>query len=181
LVEYIQTDIWVRFQKMFLPDRYVKGRCPRCGAEDQYGDNCDVCGATYSPTDLVDPYSAVSGAVPVLRDSEHYFFRLPDFESVLKDWIGSGAVSGAVAKKLDEWLSAGLRDWNVSRDEPYFGFEIPGLEDGGGPKKFFYVWLDAPIGYMASFKNFCGKSGHDFDEFWGKGSKARRPVGVLGP
>ena len=158
--------------KMFLPDRYVKGRCPRCGAEDQYGDNCDVCGATYSPTDLIDPYSAISGAVPVMRDSEHYFFRLPDFESVLKDWIGSGAVSDAVAKKLDEWLNIGLRDWNVSRDEPYFGFEIPGLKEGGKPKKFFYVWLDAPIGYMASFKNFCSKSGHDFDEFWGKESQA---------
>ena len=127
--------------QMFLPDRYVRGTCPRCGTADQYGDSCESCGATYSPSDLLNPVSVVSGTPPVQRDSEHLFFRLGDFEAFLRDWTGSGRLQAAVASKLDEWFSAGLRDWDISRDEPYFGFEIPG-ETG----KYFYVWLDAPIG-----------------------------------
>jgi methionyl-tRNA synthetase len=147
--------------KMFLPDRFIKGTCPKCGAQDQYGDSCEVCGSTYSPTELKDPVSAVSGATPVEKDSEHLFFRLGDFEKVLRDWHRAGHVQVEVANKLNEWFEAGLNDWDISRDAPYFGFEIP---DAQG--KFFYVWLDAPIGYMASFRNFCDRTGVDFDAFW---------------
>jgi len=149
---------------MFLPDRYVKGSCPRCGSPDQYGDSCEVCGATYSPSDLKDPVSVLSGTRPVERESEHLFFRLGDFEPMLREWTRSGTLQDAVANKLDEWFQAGLRDWDVSRDAPYFGFEIP-----GAPGKYFYVWLDAPIGYMASFANLCARTGMDFDAYWRPG------------
>lgn len=152
---------------MFLPDRFIKGTCPRCGAEDQYGDNCEVCGATYAPTELKNAVSAVSGATPVEKDSEHLFFKLGDFEQILKDWHKAGHVQAEVANKLNEWFEAGLNDWDISRDAPYFGFEIPDAED-----KYFYVWLDAPIGYMASFRNFCDRTGTDFDAFWNADSTA---------
>ena len=151
--------------KMFLPDRFIKGTCPKCGAQDQYGDSCEVCGATYAPTDLINPVSAVSGATPVERDSEHLFFRLGDFGQVLKDWHRAGHVQAEVANKLNEWFEAGLNDWDISRDAPYFGFEIP-----DAPGKYFYVWLDAPIGYMASFRHFCNRTGVDFDAFWNAGA-----------
>jgi methionyl-tRNA synthetase len=151
--------------KMFLPDRFIKGTCPKCGATDQYGDSCEACGATYSPTDLIDAVSAISGARPVDRDSEHYFFRLADFETFLREWTGSGRLQSAIRNKLDEWFEAGLADWDISRDAPYFGFEIP-----DAPGKFFYVWLDAPIGYMASFKAYAEKNGLDFDAWWSPGS-----------
>ncbi len=154
-------------EKMFLPDRFIKGECPKCGAPDQYGDNCEVCGATYSPTELKNAYSVVSGAKPVEKESEHYFFKLADFEDMLKEWTRGGHLQPEVANKLDEWFEAGLREWDISRDAPYFGFEIP-----GHPGKYFYVWLDAPIGYMASFKNFCEKQGLDFDEYWAGNSDA---------
>jgi methionyl-tRNA synthetase len=152
--------------KMFLPDRFIKGTCPKCGAADQYGDSCEACGATYSPTDLIDPVSAISGARPVDRDSEHYFFQLADFETFLREWTGSGSLQSAIRNKLDEWFDAGLADWDISRDAPYFGFEIP-----DAPGKFFYVWLDAPIGYMASFKAYAEKNGLDFDAWWSPGSE----------
>ncbi len=152
---------------MFLPDRFVKGICPKCGAEDQYGDNCEACGATYSPTELKNPVSAVSGATPIEKDSEHLFFKLADFEKTLKDWHQAGHVQAEMANKLDEWFEAGLADWDISRDAPYFGFEIP-----DAPNKYFYVWLDAPIGYMASFRNLCDKKGIDFDSFWKADSDA---------
>lgn len=154
-------------KQMFLPDRFVKGDCPKCGALDQNGDSCDVCGATYSPTELKNPRSVVSGAAPVLKDSEHYFFDLPAFEHMLKDWTRSGSLQDEMANKLQEWFTEGLQQWDISRDAPYFGFEIP-----GAPGKFFYVWLDAPIGYLASFKNYCDKAGVNFDQFWQKGSDA---------
>jgi methionyl-tRNA synthetase len=153
--------------KMFLPDRYVRGTCPRCGALDQYGDSCENCGATYTPADLVNPVSVVSGTPPVQRDSEHLFFKLGDFEPMLREWTGSGRLQAAVTAKLDEWFSAGLRDWDISRDAPYFGFEIPG-ETG----KYFYVWLDAPIGYLGSFLHYCRREGRDFDRYWQPGSDA---------
>jgi methionyl-tRNA synthetase len=152
---------------MFLPDRYVRGTCPRCGALDQYGDSCESCGATYTPADLVDAVSVVSGTPPVQRDSEHLFFRLGDFEPMLREWTGSGRLQPAVTAKLDEWFEAGLRDWDISRDAPYFGFEIPG-ESG----KFFYVWLDAPIGYLGSLLQYCRRTGLDFDRYWSAGSDA---------
>jgi len=152
---------------MFLPDRFIKGTCPKCGAEDQYGDNCEVCGATYAPTELKNPYSAVSGATPVEKQSEHLFFRLSDFERELKIWHRAGHVQPEMANKLDEWFETGLADWDISRDAPYFGFEIP-----DAPGKYFYVWLDAPIGYMASFRNLCDKQGIDFDSYWSKDSDA---------
>jgi len=153
---------------MFLADRFIKGTCPKCAAEDQYGDNCEKCGATYEPTELKNPRSAISGAVPVLRESKHFFFKLPDFEAMLKQWTRSGALQDAVANKIAEWLDGGLQEWDISRDAPYFGFEIP-----DEPGKYFYVWLDAPIGYMASFKNLCAKRPElDFDAFWGKDSSA---------
>lgn len=148
-------------KQMFLPDRFVRGTCPKCGAEDQYGDSCDVCSATYSPTELNNPRSAVSGATPVLKDSEHYFFDLPQFEGMLKSWLRSGAVQDEMANKLEEWFEQGLQQWDISRDAPYFGFEIP-----NAPNKFFYVWVDAPVGYMASFLNLCLQAGLNFDDFW---------------
>lgn len=142
---------------MFLPDRYVRGECPRCGAADQYGDNCEVCGATYTPTELKNPRSALSGAVPELKESEHLFFRLSACEPFLRNWLAKEVAHPAVRAKLREWLDAGLRDWDITRDAPYFGFPIPGEKD-----KFFYVWLDAPIGYLASLKALCAKRGEDF-------------------
>lgn len=148
-------------KEIFLPDRYVKGTCPHCKASDQYGDSCEVCGATYSPTDLIDPVSAISGAKPIEKESEHYFFDLLRYEAFLKEWTHSGCLQPEVAKKLDEWFAAGLKLWDISRDAPYFGFLIPGTTD-----KYFYVWLDAPIGYMASFKKYCDESGLSFDEYW---------------
>lgn len=154
-------------KEMFLPDRFVKGTCPKCKAEDQYGDNCEVCGATYSPTELIDPKSAVSGATPIEKETDHLFFELGQFENMLKEWTRAGHLQDQIANKLDEWLESGLRGWDISRDAPYFGFEIPGEKD-----KYFYVWLDAPIGYMSSFKAYCDKSGLDFDEYWKKDSKA---------
>ena len=153
---------------MFLPDRFVKGDCPKCGAEDQNGDNCDSCGATYSPTDLKNPRSEVSGATPVLKDSEHYFIDISAFGDMLKQWVNSGHLQAEVANKLSEWFEAGLQPWDISRDKPYFGFEIPGAEG-----KYFYVWLDAPIGYLASFKNLCDRTeGLEFDHFWKTDSDA---------
>ncbi|SEO67517.1 methionine--tRNA ligase [Aquisalimonas asiatica] len=146
---------------MFLPDRYIKGECPRCGAADQYGDSCEACGATYTPTDLKNPVSVVSGATPETRESLHYFFRLQDFEAMLTEWARGGHVQQEVANKLEEWFQEGLREWDISRDAPYFGFQIPGTDD-----KYFYVWLDAPIGYMASFRNWCDRNGEDFDAWW---------------
>jgi len=150
---------------MFLPDRYIKGECPKCGAKDQYGDSCEVCGATYNPTDLKNPYSTVSGATPVRKSSEHHFFKLGACEAFLRKWTRSGALQPEAANKLDEWFKAGLNDWDISRDAPYFGFEIP-----GAPGKYFYVWLDAPIGYFGSFRNYCDKQTAagkpvDFDAF----------------
>ncbi|EXJ14619.1 methionine--tRNA ligase [Imhoffiella purpurea] len=162
------TQAYDPVEQMFLPDRFIKGECPKCGAPDQYGDNCEVCGASYSPADLKNPRSAVSGAVPEQRESDHYFFRLGDFEEMLKGWTRGGGLQKEVANKLDEWFEAGLQEWDISRDAPYFGFEIP-----DHPGKFFYVWLDAPIGYMASFQNLCDKTeGLDFDRFWDKDSNA---------
>jgi methionyl-tRNA synthetase len=146
---------------MFLPDRFIRGTCPKCGTEDQYGDSCESCGSTYSPTELVNPRSAVSGTAPVLKDSEHYFFRLAEFEKDLQAWMNSGALQSEISNKLQEWFAEGLRDWDISRDEPYFGFRIPGTED-----KYFYVWVDAPVGYLASFKELCEREGLDFDHWW---------------
>ncbi|MBD8480725.1 methionine--tRNA ligase [Pseudomonas coleopterorum] len=155
-------------KQMFLADRFIKGTCPKCAAPDQYGDNCEKCGATYAPTELKDPKSAISGATPVLKDSQHFFFKLPDFQQMLEGWTRSGTLQDAVANKIAEWLDAGLQEWDISRDAPYFGFEIP-----GEPGKYFYVWLDAPIGYMASFKNLCARRPElDFDAYWGKDSTA---------
>jgi methionyl-tRNA synthetase len=166
------TQAYDPVEHMFLPDRFIKGECPKCGAADQYGDNCEVCGASYSPNELKNPRSAVSGAVPEQRESDHYFFRLGDFEALLKDWTRGGGLQPQVANKLDEWFAAGLQEWDISRDAPYFGFEIP-----DHPGKFFYVWLDAPIGYMASFRNLCDSprgraAGLDFDHFWSKDATA---------
>ncbi len=147
--------------RMALPDRYVRGTCPRCGAPDQYGDSCERCGATYQPTDLVDPRCANCGTPPVLQTSKHYFFKLADYEQPLRALIAAGHTQRSVANKLDEWFKAGLKDWDISRDGPYFGFKIPGEEN-----KYFYVWLDAPIGYMASAKNYCERHDLDFDWLW---------------
>lgn len=152
---------------MFLPDRFIKGECPRCGATDQYGDSCEVCGSTYSPSELKNPVSVLSGTRPVERESEHYFFKLGDFTAYLHEWMDHSKLHPAVRAKLDEWFQAGLQDWDISRDAPYFGFEIP-----GAPGKYFYVWLDAPIGYMASFRQYCDRTGLRFEEYWGKDSKA---------
>jgi len=146
--------------KMFLPDRYVKGVCPVCGTADQYGDSCENCGSTYTPADLKNPISVVSGTTPVWRESEHFFFRLSAFEQALATWMQSGTVQPSVARKLDEWFSQGLRDWDISRDAPYFGFEIP-----DAPGKYFYVWFDAPIGYLGSFTQLCARTGLKFDDF----------------
>lgn len=158
--------------KMFLPDRFIKGVCPRCGTPDQYGDACENCGATYSPADLKNPVSVISGTRPIEKETEHYFFKLSDFEDMLHKWTRAGHLHEAVTRKLDEWFKAGLQDWDISRDAPYFGFEIP-----DAPGKYFYVWLDAPIGYMASFKNLCDDPNKNpggklrFDDYWGKDSK----------
>ena len=159
-------------KQMFLPDRFVKGECPKCHAQDQYGDNCEVCGTTYSPTELINPYSAVSGAKPELRESEHFFFKLGECAGYLKEWTsgnnphdGKPHLQPEALNKMKEWLGEGeettLSDWDISRDAPYFGFEIP-----DAPGKYFYVWLDAPVGYMASFKNLCDRIGVDFDEYF---------------
>ncbi len=149
---------------LFLADRFIKGTCPRCKAPDQYGDNCEVCGATYSPTDVIDPVSALSGATPIEKSSEHLFFQLSHFQSLLSDWISTDSLQTPIANKLREWVDAGLQDWDISRDAPYFGFEIP-----GHPSKYFYVWLDAPIGYIASHQNLCDRTGDDFDAYWQPG------------
>ncbi|MDH4566749.1 methionine--tRNA ligase [Pseudomonas sp. BN414] len=163
VTQYFDPD-----KQMFLADRFIKGTCPKCAADDQYGDNCEVCGATYSPTELKNPKSAISGATPVLKESLHYFFKLPNFDAMLKEWTRSGALQDSVANKIAEWLDAGLQEWDISRDAPYFGFEIP-----DAPGKYFYVWLDAPIGYMASFQNLCARRPElDFDAFWNKDSNA---------
>lgn len=154
-------------KNLFLADRYIKGTCPKCKAEDQYGDNCEACGATYTPTDLINPVSAISGATPIEKESTHYFFKLPEFSDYLKNWTRAGHVQEEVANKLSEWLDSGLHEWDISRDAPYFGFEIP-----DAPGKYFYVWLDAPIGYMASFKNFCNNNSVEFDDYWKPDSEA---------
>ncbi|EGC17486.1 Methionine--tRNA ligase [Kingella denitrificans] len=160
-------------KQMFLPDRFVKGECPKCHAQDQYGDNCEVCGTTYSPTELINPYSAVSGATPVMKQTEHFFFKLSDCADYLKQWTagetnGRAHLQPEALNKMNEWLKDGeLSDWDISRDAPYFGFQIP-----DEPDKYFYVWLDAPVGYMASFQNLCDKIGLDFNEFFGKDSTA---------
>ena len=146
---------------LFLADRFIKGTCPKCKALDQYGDNCEACSATYSPADLIDPVSALSGAAPIDKNSSHLFFQLSHFEGLLTDWINSGQLQPPIANKLKEWLEAGLQDWDISRDAPYFGFEIP-----GHPEKYFYVWLDAPIGYMAIHEVLCREQGDDFDAYW---------------
>jgi methionyl-tRNA synthetase len=153
---------------MFLPDRFLRGTCPSCDAPDQYGDNCEVCGATYSTSELKDPQSILSDTVPVQRDSEHLFFKLQNFAAMLQDWISGDAVDDAVARKLNEWFEAGLKDWDISRDAPYFGFRIPDTED-----KYFYVWLDAPVGYLASFKNLCERrTDLDFEDYFAVDSDA---------
>lgn len=146
---------------MFLPDRFIRGTCPKCGTADQYGDSCESCGSTYSPTELLNPRSAVSGSTPVLKDSEHYFFKLAAFEEALQTWMNSGALQTEISNKLQEWFAEGLRDWDISRDAPYFGFRIPGTAD-----KYFYVWVDAPVGYLASFRELCEREGLDFDHWW---------------
>jgi methionyl-tRNA synthetase len=147
-------------KEMFLPDRFIRGECPKCGAADQYGDNCEACGATYDPTELKNPVSAVSGATPITKESKHYFFKLGNFEPMLREWTQGDHLQAEVGRKLGEWFDSGLQDWDISRDAPYFGFEIP-----DAPNKFFYVWMDAPIGYLASFKNYCDRTGVDFNEF----------------
>ncbi|XOZ34729.1 methionine--tRNA ligase [Halomonadaceae bacterium KBTZ08] len=153
---------------MFLADRFIEGTCPRCRAPGQYGDNCEACGATYTPMELIEPKSALSGATPEERESEHFFFTLPDFADFLRDWTNSGALQPGMANKLAEWLDAGLQDWDISRDAPYFGFEIP-----DSPGKYFYVWVDAPVGYLASFQNLCNRRGDiDFDHYWREDSTA---------
>ncbi|GAB1233876.1 methionine--tRNA ligase [Ferrigenium sp. UT5] len=160
-------------KNMFLPDRFIKGECPKCHAKDQYGDNCEVCGAAYAPTDLIEPFSAVSGAKPELRNSDHYFFKLSadSCQQFLRQWTRGGSLQAEAANKMQEWLGAEgenkLTDWDISRDAPYFGFEIP-----DAPGKYLYVWLDAPVGYMGSFKQLCAKTGLDFDEYWKQGSDA---------
>jgi methionyl-tRNA synthetase len=153
--------------KMFLPDRYIKGTCPVCGTPDQYGDSCENCGSTYTPADLKNPLSVVTGTPPVWRESEHYFFRLSAFEPRLAAWVRSGTVQESVARKLDEWFSQGLKDWDISRDAPYFGFEIP-----DAPGKYFYVWFDAPIGYLGSFMQLCARTGLKYDDFLAADSPA---------
>ena len=151
-------------KQLFLPDRFVKGECPKCHSKDQYGDNCEVCGTTYTPTDLINPYSALSGATPVERDSEHYFFDLPAFDAFLRDWLQSAQLQESMRNKLGEWFVEGLQPWDISRDAPYWGFEIP-----DAPGKYFYVWLDAPIGYMGAFRALCDRENLDFDAFWREG------------
>src|SRR5690606_39046905 len=154
-------------KNLFLADRYIKGTCPKCKTSDQYGDNCEACGATYSPTDLIDPRSAISGATPVAKDSEHFFFTLPAFSDFLKTWTRAGHLQDEVANKMAEWLDAGLHEWDISGDAPYFGFEIPDQ-----PGKYFYVWLDAPIGYIASLKNYGDRHGINWEDYWKPDSDA---------
>lgn len=161
------TQAYDPVKHMFLPDRFIKGDCPKCGAQDQYGDNCEACGATYSPMELKNAVSVVSGEKPIEKDSVHYFFKLGDFADMLANWTRAGHLQPEVSNKMAEWLDKGLQEWDISRDAPYFGFEIP-----DAPGKYFYVWLDAPIGYMASFKALCDKNGLDFDQFWAKDSTA---------
>ncbi len=164
----IITQAFDPVKNMFLPDRFIKGECPKCNAKDQYGDNCEACGATYSPIELKNAVSVISGEKPIEKDSEHYFFNLADFSELLKNWTTEeGHLQVEVRNKMAEWLENGLQQWDISRDAPYFGFEIP-----DAPGKYFYVWMDAPVGYMASFKNFCDKQNLDFDEFWGQNSDA---------
>jgi len=168
IAERAITQSYDEKEGMFLPDRFVRGECPRCAAADQYGDSCEVCGATYSPSDLKNPLSVLSGTAPVQRETTHFFFKLADFEESLRAWLGGGHMHDSVARKLGEWFDAGLQDWDITRDAPYFGFRIPGTAD-----KFFYVWLDAPVGYMASFLNLCARrDGLDFDSYWGPDSDA---------
>ena len=159
------TQLFDPEKQLFLADRFIKGQCPKCKTEDQYGDNCEVCGSTYAPADLLNPFSTISGATPVEKTSEHYFFKLPEFTEFLKDWTHSGTLQEQVTNKLAEWLDSGLQQWDISRDAPYFGFEIP-----DAPGKYFYVWLDAPIGYMASFQNLCDRTDLNFDDYWAKDS-----------
>ena len=154
-------------KNLFLADRYITGTCPKCKTENQYGDNCEACGSTYSPSELINPRSSISGATPIEKESEHFFFTLPRFQDMLRNWTRSGALQESVANKLSEWLDEDLKEWDISRDAPYFGFEIP-----DSPGKYFYVWLDAPIGYMASFKNLCARKDYNFDEYWNKSSSA---------
>ncbi|MGK0498886.1 MAG: methionyl-tRNA synthetase [Oceanicoccus sp.] len=161
------TQLFDPEKQLFLADRYVKGSCPKCRTADQYGDNCEACGATYSPADLIDPKSTISGATPIEKASTHYFFKLPAFEDMLKEWTTSGRLQKEIANKLSEWLDAGLQEWDISRDAPYFGFEIP-----DAPGKYFYVWLDAPIGYMASLQNYCNREGRNFNDYWQADSTA---------
>ncbi len=155
------TQAFDPIKNMFLSDRFIKGECPKCGAPDQYGDSCEACGATYAPTELKNAVSTISGAKPIDKDSEHYFFNLADFTEMLQAWTKAGHLQPEVRNKLAEWLDGGLQQWDISRDAPYFGFEIP-----DAPGKYFYVWLDAPIGYMASFKNLCDKNNLNFDDYW---------------
>lgn len=155
-------------KNMFLPDRFVKGSCPVCLVSDQYGDHCEYCGTSYSAIDLINPKSVLSKEKPILKDSIHFFFNLPFFEKMLREWISSGVLHQSVEKKLEEWFKIGLKEWDISRDSPYFGFTIPGYVD-----KFFYVWLDAPIGYISTFQNFCNKKTHvTFNEYWNKESNS---------
>ena len=150
---------------LFLADRFIKGTCPKCKTPDQYGDNCEACGATYSPTEVINPVSALSGSTPVERASDHLFFKLSAFQDLLAEWVSGDQLQSPIANKLREWIDAGLQDWDISRDAPYFGFEIPGY-----PDKYFYVWLDAPIGYIASHENLCERTGDDFDSYWQPGN-----------
>lgn len=167
ITKHTITQLFDPIKNMFLPDRYIKGECPKCHAKDQYGDNCEVCGAAYLPTDLINPFSTLSGAKPIEKDSEHYFFHLQNYADFLQKWTLDNHLQSEVANKLDEWFKSGLREWDISRDAPYFGFLIPGEKD-----KYFYVWLDAPVGYIASFKNLCARRRDlDFDEYWNKNSK----------
>ncbi|MFT5138667.1 MAG: methionyl-tRNA synthetase [Lysobacterales bacterium] len=161
-------------QGMFLPDRFIRGTCPKCGTEDQYGDSCESCGSTYAPTDLINPTSAVSGTAPVMRDSEHFFVRLEVFKDALHQWMNTAPMQTELVNKMSEWFTEGLRDWDVTRDEPYFGWKIPGTQD-----KYFYVWVDAPIGYISSFKEFCELKGMDFDE-WMKPDSDTEMVHFIG-
>ncbi|MEJ6123153.1 methionine--tRNA ligase [Vibrio sp. 2-Bac 85] len=168
ITKKVVSQLYDPEKEMFLPDRFVKGTCPKCKAEDQYGDNCDVCGATYSPAEMINPKSVVSNATPVMKDTENLFFDAPQFQDMLVEWTKSGALQNEVANKLSEWFESGLKAWDITRDAPYFGFEIP-----DAPGKFFYVWLDAPIGYMGSFKNLCDRTdGLNFDDYWKKDSTA---------
>ncbi len=156
-------DLYDPQDKVFLPDRFVKGECPKCHVKDQYGDNCEVCGATYTPAELINPYSSVSGATPIKKENLHYFFKLNNFKDMLHAWISSDYLQLEITNKLKEWFQAGLKDWDISRDAPYFGFEIP---DTTG--KYFYVWLDAPVGYMASHQQYCNRTGDSFGKYWNK-------------